>query len=187
MTIIIGSKESLPRTGLAALLPQLDIPGSVQLPNGTIVAFGTGDPIYRVIFRSECALRTPMTELSLGKAYISGDIEVEGDIGALFGARKSITEKVPIRQKVQFVYDYFREATKMNAKAIGDHYTRGDDFYLTFIDKRYRFYSQGLFKTPDETIEEASEHKLETMFSRSPCHNPDADSRFCTLHTASNN
>lgn len=165
MTTTTKSKESLPHTGLAALLPQLDIPGSVRLPKGTIITFGTGDPVCRVIFRSESALRTPMTELSIGKAYITGEIEVEGDLGALFGARKRVTEKVPMRQKLQFVYDYFRDATKMNAKAIGDHYTRGDDFYLTFIDKRYRFYSQGLFKTPDETIEEASEHKLETMFS----------------------
>ncbi|KAJ5464992.1 uncharacterized protein N7458_000678 [Penicillium daleae] len=53
----------------------------------------------------------------------------------------------------------------MNSKAIGDHYSRGDDFYLTYIDKRYRFYSHGLFKYPDESIEEVSEHKLESMFS----------------------
>lgn len=53
----------------------------------------------------------------------------------------------------------------MNSKAIGEHYSRGDDFYLAFIDKRYRFYPQGLFKHPDESIEEASEHKLESMFN----------------------
>jgi cyclopropane-fatty-acyl-phospholipid synthase len=33
------------------------------------------------------------------------------------------------------------------------------------IDKRYRFYSHGLFKYPDESIEEVSEHNLESMFS----------------------
>ena len=52
----------------------------------------------------------------------------------------------------------------MNAKAISQHYNRGDDFYLTFIDNQYRFYSHGFFKRPDETIEEASEHKLESMY-----------------------
>ncbi|KAJ5224998.1 S-adenosyl-L-methionine-dependent methyltransferase [Penicillium chermesinum] len=139
MTIETTSQRSLPRTGLAALLPQLDIPGSIQLPDGTIVKVGAGEPIYRVIFRSARALRTPMTELSIGRAYLTGEID--------------------------FVYDYLRDATKMNAKAIGEHYSRSDDFYLTFIDKRYRMYSQGLFKSQDESIEDASEHKMETMFS----------------------
>jgi cyclopropane-fatty-acyl-phospholipid synthase len=158
-------RANLPRTGLAALLAGLDIPGEIQMPNGSIVAIGDGEPIYRVVFRSERALRTPMTELGVGRAFVAGDIEVEGDIGALFDARQRLREKVPLRQKIQFLYDFVRTATKMNAKAIGEHYNRGDDFYLTFIDKRFRFYSQGLFKTPDETIEEASEHKLESMFS----------------------
>jgi cyclopropane-fatty-acyl-phospholipid synthase len=107
-----------------------------------------------------------MTELSIGQAYITGLIDVEGDLGALFAARTSLKEKVPLRQKLQFIYDHFRAATKMNSKAIADHYNRGDDFYLTFIDRRFRIYSHGIFQTPRDTIEEASEYKLETMFSR---------------------
>ncbi|KAG9241316.1 S-adenosyl-L-methionine-dependent methyltransferase [Calycina marina] len=154
----------LPRTGLAPLLASLDIPGEIELPNGSICSIGSGPPSYRIVFRSEKALRTPMTELSIGEAFIKGEIDVQGDIGVLFGARECVQDKMPLRQKIQFVYDFIRTSTKMNAKAVGEHYSRGDDFYLTFIDKRYRFYSQGLFQKPDETIEEASEHKLETMF-----------------------
>ena len=37
-------------------------------------------------------------------------------------------------------------------------------FTLTFIDTRFRFYSHGIFNKPDESIEEASEHKLESMY-----------------------
>jgi cyclopropane-fatty-acyl-phospholipid synthase len=39
-----------------------------------------------------------------------------------------------------------------------------DDFYHSFIDTRYHFYSHGLFEAEGESLEEASEHKLETMF-----------------------
>lgn len=159
------AQNKLPRTGLAALLATLDIPGEIQLPDGSIVPVGNGLPKYRVIFRSKSALRTPMTELGVGRAYVSGDIEVEGDFAALFNARQSLKEKVPLRQKLQFLYDYFiRSATAMNKKAISDHYGRGDDMYLTFIDKRFRFYTQGIFKTPDESIEQASENKLDIIF-----------------------
>lgn len=161
----IEAAHKLPRSGLAALLASLDIPSEIQLPDGTVFKVSTGEPKYRVIFRSENALRTPMTELGVGRAYVSSEIEVEGDLNALFDAREKLPDKMPLRQKFQFLYDYFRTATAMNSKAIREHYSRGDDFYLTFIDKRYRFYSQGLFNHPDESIEQASEHKLESMFT----------------------
>lgn len=157
--------SKLPRTGLAPLLATLDTPGEIQLPNGDIVAVGNGEPVYRVTFRSPNSVRTPMTELSVGRAYVAGDIGVEGDLGVLFNARQQLCKKIPLRQKIQFMIDFIRTTTAMNAKAIGEHYSRGDDFYLTFIDKRFRFYSHGLFKSPNETIEEASEHKLESMFT----------------------
>ncbi|KAK2761782.1 hypothetical protein FQN54_001610 [Arachnomyces sp. PD_36] len=159
------SRSILPRTGLAPLLASLDIPGEIQLPDASVVPVGDGAPVYRVIFLSKRALKTPMTELSVGRAYVAGDIQVEGDLGALFGAREKLREEVPLRQKVQFLIDYFRTRTKMNAKAISEHYGRGDGLSFTFIDKRFRFYSQGLFKREDETIEEASEQKLEAMFT----------------------
>jgi cyclopropane-fatty-acyl-phospholipid synthase len=164
MTVPPSSKY-LPRTGFAALIASLQTPGEIQLPNGTVVPVGVGKPLYRVIFRTETALRTPMTEMAIGRAYLAGDIEVEGDLGALFNARQSVTEKVPLRQKVQFIYDFIRTSTKMNAKAIGNHYSFGDAFYLTFLDKRFRFYTHGLFKGPDDTLEDASEHKMETVFA----------------------
>ncbi|KAJ9640727.1 hypothetical protein H2204_003016 [Knufia peltigerae] len=156
--------SSLPRTGLAPLLAGLDIPGEIQLPNSSIVQVGHGEPVYRVIFRTAHSLRTPMTELGVGNAFVKGHIDVEGDLGVLFGARSRLREEVPLRQKIQFVWDFIRTTTTMNAQAISKHYSRGDDFYLTYIDRRYRFYSHGLFHRPDESIEEASEHKLESMW-----------------------
>ncbi|CAG7926227.1 unnamed protein product [Penicillium olsonii] len=155
----------LPRTGVATLLAGLDTPGEIQLPDGSIVAVGSGEPVYRVVFHSKRALNTPMTEIGIGQAYLEGEIEVQGDFCALLDARQKLPDKVPLRQKFQFVYDFLRTSSKMNAKVVGDHYGLGDDFYLTFLDKRFRFYTHGLFKTPEDTIEEASERKLETMFA----------------------
>lgn len=159
-------RHVLPRMGLCALLEDFDTPGEIQLPSGRIFSVGIGgEPVYRVIFHSERAVRTPMTELSVGRAFVAGEIDVEGALDVLFDVRGKVRDKVPLRQRFQFAYDFLRTATKMNAKAIGEHYDRGDDFYLTFIDNRFRFYSHGLFKEPGETIEEASEHKLESMYT----------------------
>ncbi|KAG2412848.1 hypothetical protein HFD88_010405 [Aspergillus terreus] len=147
------SRNSLPHTGLAALLASLDTHGEIQLPDGTVVATGTGDPRYRVIFRTARALRTPMTELGVGRSYISGEIE---------GAAP---QPDPAATEIRFVYDFLRSATQMKAKAIDDHYSYGDDFFLTFMDTRYRLYSHGIFASPDDTLEDASGRKLEAMFT----------------------
>ncbi|MEU6146184.1 class I SAM-dependent methyltransferase [Streptomyces sp. NPDC047081] len=162
---VTGAAGLLPRTGLAALLAAADLPGEMELPSGAVVPVGAGEPRYRVVFRSESALRTPLTEMAIGRAFVAGDIDVEGDLGAVFDVRAGLREQVPMRQRLRFLYDFVRSPLKMNKQAVSAHYSRGDDFYLTFIDRRYRFYSQGLFQHPGETIEEASEHKLETMFA----------------------
>ncbi|TDV56018.1 class I SAM-dependent methyltransferase [Actinophytocola oryzae] len=158
-----GTGGAMPTSGLVTLLATVDIPGEIRLPDGSRLRVGTGEPVYTLTFRSDRALRTPVTELGIGRAYVSGDLDVTGDLGALFGVRQALPDKVPLRQRIRFLYDFARTPRSVNARAIRRHYSRGDDFYLTFIDRRFRFYSQGLFHSPEETIEEAAEHKLESM------------------------
>ncbi|OSS43391.1 hypothetical protein B5807_11998 [Epicoccum nigrum] len=154
----------LPRTGLAPLLASLSLPGELQLPDGTVHLTGTGPPLYRIIFHSNAALQTPMTELALSTAYVKRSIDVEGDMAALLGAREHVGDSVPLRQKLRFLYDFARAATSMNARAVGEHYNRGDDLYLSFLDRRFRLYSHGHFRNENDSLEEASHRKLETMF-----------------------
>lgn len=44
---------------------------------------------------------------------------------------------------------------------IADHYDVSNDFYELFLDKRYMFYTCADFHSPDETIEEAQQHKAD--------------------------
>jgi cyclopropane-fatty-acyl-phospholipid synthase len=44
---------------------------------------------------------------------------------------------------------------------ISAHYDVSNDFYKLFLDKRYMFYSCADFHRPDETIEEAQQHKAD--------------------------
>jgi cyclopropane-fatty-acyl-phospholipid synthase len=68
------TSNGLPSTGLAPLLCQLNIPGEIELPNGKVVPTSMRTPTYRVIFTTEKALTTPMTEMAIGKAYLAGEI-----------------------------------------------------------------------------------------------------------------
>ncbi|KAG5978984.1 hypothetical protein E4U55_005683 [Claviceps digitariae] len=160
-----ASTWRVPSTGLARLLIQLDIPGEIELPDGSVYPTGNGSPEFRVIFRSKKALKTPMTELGVGRAFIKGDIDVEGDLGKLFDVRSKLQDRAPLRQKLQFAWDTMRTMTKMNSRAIGSHYGRDDSFFLSFLDKRFHLYTHGLFKSPTDSIEVASQNKMEAIFS----------------------
>jgi cyclopropane-fatty-acyl-phospholipid synthase len=150
---------------LPALIASLGVPGEVEFPDGRVLPTGDGDPAFRVTFRSPGALYTSLTGLAVGRAYVDKEIEVCGDFGALLDLRTGLRSGVDLTQKLRFAFHFLRSTTSMNARAINQHYSLGDDFYLSFIDRRYRFYSHGIFQSDDESLEEASEHKLESMFT----------------------
>jgi cyclopropane-fatty-acyl-phospholipid synthase len=135
------------------------------LPDGETIAVGHAPPSFRVSFRTQSVLDGPLTELSLGRAYVEGDIDIEGDMLSVFDLRDSLRYGLAVSQKLRFAYELFISSrTRVNRRSVAFHYSFGDDFYLTFMDTRYRFYSHCLFHSDDETLEEAAEHKLESMW-----------------------
>lgn len=48
-----------------------------------------------------------------------------------------------------------------HALGIAEHYDVSNDFYKLFLDRRYMFYTCADFHSPDETIEEAQQHKAD--------------------------
>jgi cyclopropane-fatty-acyl-phospholipid synthase len=153
----------------AALVHLLEAAGAaceLELPGGEVARIGTAPPAFRVRLRHERALHLPLDEFSLGRAYVEGDIDLEGDLLALLDVRARLVDHAPLAARLRFLAQLFLSpATRVNRKAIGYHYTLGDDFYLTFIDKAHRFYSHCIFHSDDETLEQAAVHKLERMWN----------------------
>jgi cyclopropane-fatty-acyl-phospholipid synthase len=84
---------------------------------------------------------------------------------ALFDARTLLSDRFRLKPWLQFATDLFlRSPLRVNKNSIDHHYTFGNDFYLEFIDSRYRFYSHCIFESDSETLETAADHKLESMF-----------------------
>lgn len=151
-------------TALAHLLRAAEIPCEIVLPSGECVRGSTGAPAFRAIVRSDRALRR-LDEYSLACAYVDGEIDLEGSMLAVLDLRKSIGSRLPFWLAARFFADlFFRPSTWINQRSIADHYSFGDDFYLSFTDRDYHFYSHCVFHRDDETLEEAAEHKLEQMF-----------------------
>jgi cyclopropane fatty-acyl-phospholipid synthase-like methyltransferase len=151
---------------LARLLDGTGVPSEVVLPSGETIRCGDGSPKFRVIVHSDRVLRRAFDELALAGAYVEGAIDIEGDMWSIFEVRRLLQDRARMGQVLGFLVNLFLIApTRVNRRAIGFHYTLGDDFYHSFTDSRYHFYSHGLFRSADETLEESSEHKLESVFA----------------------
>jgi cyclopropane-fatty-acyl-phospholipid synthase len=137
----------------------------VELPSGTH-QFGGGSPDFKVRFHDSSILGRGFDELGFAEAYINGKIDIEGDIQGVFKLRQRIHDRVPLPLWLQFIGNLLRGETKVNRESILAHYEYGDDFFLAFMDKKFRFYSHGNFENENETLEEGSEHKVENMFKK---------------------
>src|SRR4051794_6240621 len=151
---------------LAALLTSAQTNCEVILPSGRRMMFGAGDAAFTVRFKTPAALRLPLTELSLGSAYIDGEIDLDGDMFALMDLRDHLRFGASTVEVGKFLTQLFLQApTAANKAAIDRHYTLGDNFYLSFIDRRFRFYSHCLFDSETQSLDDAAERKLETMWN----------------------
>ena len=161
--------DSPPKHGPARLvyeaLKNIETPCEFTFHDGQKVRCGPdGDPVFSVTFKSERVLTSGLNEYALGRAYIDGDIEIEGDMRSLFEVRRSMqgisSTGFLIRMWIRML---LRNPIKLNREVIARHYDLGDDFYLAFIDRKYHLYSHCLFRTDDESLEEAAQHKFETL------------------------
>jgi cyclopropane-fatty-acyl-phospholipid synthase len=149
----------------AAIAELSGVPYSVRAPSGQLHQFGNGPSRFTLAFRNDHLLNGKFDELAFARAYIQGDFEIEGDMAALMRLRRHIHDKVRLSSWLSFIVNaLFKSETSVNRQSIRAHYQRGDELYLSFIDQRYRMYSQCIFQHPGESLEEASEHKLENMY-----------------------
>jgi cyclopropane-fatty-acyl-phospholipid synthase len=157
-----------PRSRRAAAIERLleaaNVSCDVELPSGERLRSGTEPPVCRVTVHSDSALRR-LDEYTLGSAYVNGDIDIDGDMLALLDLRDALQDHAPLALTLRFLGQLFlTPSTWINGRAIAEHYSYGDDFYLSFTDRDYHFYSHCVFHDDGETLEQAATHKLEQMF-----------------------
>jgi cyclopropane-fatty-acyl-phospholipid synthase len=158
-------KEAPAAATLDNILSSSGISCEVRWPHGQVRRYGLETPAFQLTVHNDRVLRRELDEFTFAQAYVNGDIDIEGEIATLLQLRTQIQDKVRLRPWLQFLCDlFFKSETHVNRQAILKHYQFGDELYLSFIDQRYRFYSQGIFKHANESLEDASEHKLEQMF-----------------------
>jgi len=148
------------------LLKNINISSEFYFASGETLRFGSTAPKFTVTFHNDKIFCKGLDEFTLGQAYVNGEIDIEGDMGSLFEIRPYLKRKKNFPLFLKFLYLFlFCNPLSVNKKAIAHHYTLGDDFYLSYTDQKYHLYTQGHFHRDDESIEEASAHKMDFMWN----------------------
>lgn len=145
-----------------------DRPFDLEYWDGEIIKYGEGEPEFKLIIKNFPSKKELLADpsVSLGEAYMKGDIDIEGDLQKFF---ESI-----IRNKDSFMNKntVFRLASKIKApslikskKDIAHHYDIGNDFYSLWLDKTMS-YSCGYFKNPTDTLYDAQMNKIHHILKK---------------------
>jgi cyclopropane-fatty-acyl-phospholipid synthase len=132
------------------------------------------------------ALLSAPTELSLGEAYLRGDLEIEGDIGSAFALGDHLVAMKPgiamrIRAASMLLRFPFRaqprgirpserlqgarHSRSRDRMAVTYHYDVSNEFYSLWLDSRM-VYSCAYFSSPAEGLDAAQERKLDYICSK---------------------
>jgi len=160
-----------------------DLPIRVTAWDGT--ELGPPGAAATLVVRSQDAIRRIVTapgELGFARAYVAGDIDLEGDIFAVLGLRErlpdvkltpaqlvraargmSITDLKPLPPPAEEIRMRGRRHTKeRDAAAIAAHYDVGNDFYRLVLGPTMT-YSCAVFETDGATLDDAQAAKYELI------------------------
>ncbi|MHC8492561.1 class I SAM-dependent methyltransferase [Thalassospira sp. SM2505] len=132
--------------------------------------FQIGDkPAFTLWFKEKEAASKTLADgfLGFGEAYMTGMLDVEGDMQLLFklGFRVGYTEyKMSWKAKLNILVQYFlnQNTLKGSKKNISHHYDVGNDFYERLLGPTMA-YTCAYYKDPNNTLEEAQTNKFDLV------------------------
>lgn len=149
-------------------LASLPLPVQLTMPDGQQV--GAANAEVRLVIKDRATLAHLAAGQvgSLGEAYVEGKFDVDGSMRDLMRLAAAILPGSPIEaarvgrltELIRRLVSVWRHSIDRDARQIQFHYDLSDDFYGLWLDPR-RVYSCGYFKTPDMTIAQAQEAKLD--------------------------
>jgi cyclopropane-fatty-acyl-phospholipid synthase len=122
---------------------------------------GSGPPIATILIRNRVALFSWLwdPDLNFGNAYMSGAVEIIGDLTAVLeGAFRALSDS-PSRPRWWQARPNGLRVAEAN---VHHHYDLGNDFYRLWLD-REMVYTCAYFPTPDSTLESAQIAKMDLV------------------------
>ncbi|MDA8161987.1 MAG: cyclopropane-fatty-acyl-phospholipid synthase [Desulfobacteraceae bacterium] len=101
--------------------------------------------------------------LAFGEAYMSGGMDVEGDLGQLVSlVYRTDLHSMPFGKRARMCWLGIKGKARnirQSRRDIQTHYDRGNDFYRLWLDEGLS-YSCAFFSSPDDALEEAQKGKI---------------------------
>ena len=159
-TNLVRTLERRYRTYFAAQAP---ISFAVRPADGPAHVFGPGDPAFTLSVADERGARAlgSMDQLQVAIAYLKGWLDLDGDLVTALAMRKFFPDFHPIAWLGRFAPMLLRGGKEHDRRSISAHYDRESEFFMTFMDTRHRCYTQGVFASDDEVLEDAMTRKMD--------------------------
>jgi len=144
------------------------VPFDVALPDGAVLLFGEGTPSFRITLKNARALRaiTSVDEGKIGDAYVAGDLDIDGDMLRPFELRNSMADFHMLIAAWRFIQPILFGQSGTNRRAITAHYDIEPEFFLSFLDPKTPCYTQGVYESPDETLDIATLRKFDYCYEK---------------------
>jgi cyclopropane-fatty-acyl-phospholipid synthase len=147
---------------------QAALPLRLVLWNGQQLDFGQQVPQVTVKVPHASALSYLLTPslFNLGKAYVEGEIEVEGRAKEIISVGSALAHHT-LRPEGRFarLVRSVRHTRKKDAEAIRYHYDVSNDFYRTWLDENM-VYSCAYFENGDEDLGTAQLKKIDHILTK---------------------
>jgi cyclopropane-fatty-acyl-phospholipid synthase len=138
-------------------------PFELQLPGHPPHRFGSGNPSFTIGVRNDDGITAVLSgdEAAIADAYMNGAIDLEGDMLAILSMRNALTDRHPLLYLwwVRLQPLLFGQVNR-DREWVSQHYDYDEEFFLNFIDKRWRTYSHAVFEDENESLESAETRKL---------------------------
>lgn len=135
--------------------------------NGKEHVIGEGEPAFTVVFHKVPKISDLMTSTSitLGEAYMNGELEVKGDLYETLDMFMGQMGKFSTDRKKLKNIIFPSNSKKNQKKEISAHYDIGNDFYKLWLDETLS-YSCAYFKMETDSLYEAQCHKVERILEK---------------------
>ncbi len=155
---------SKPKERMRIIFSRSALHAHLTFPDGTSMKFGKAKSDVTFTFHSWKPLTGFFNEYRFAEGYINSEMDIEGDLRLLSALRNSLPKAPSVLYGLSLWVNLLAKGvTKLNRNAISRHYNFGHDFYLDFLSKKHPAYSQCIYPTGKETLQQATDIKLENM------------------------
>ena len=138
------------------------------LADGSHHRLGSGEPGFqlKLLHPKSFKALASFDEGIIANAYINGWFEISGDMFQLYDLRERLQDRHPLKWLWRFAAPALLGQVSVNKSAIHHHYERDPSFYLSFLDKDFHCYTQGIFESDDEDIAVAIRRKMDFILEQ---------------------